>query len=36
MTMISREPRQIVAFEVDKSVKSELIQAMYFLLEKSA
>jgi len=28
MTMISREPRQILAFEVDSSVKSERIQAM--------
>jgi len=28
MTMISRVPRQIVAFDVDKSVKSKLIQRM--------
>jgi IS1 family transposase len=28
MTMISRVPRQILAFEVDSSVKSERIQAM--------
>jgi IS1 family transposase len=28
MTMLSREPRQIVAFDVDNSVKSECIQDM--------
>lgn len=28
MTMVSREPRQIVAFEVDNSIRSEHIQAM--------
>jgi IS1 family transposase len=28
MTMVSREPRQIVAFEVEKSISSERIQAM--------
>ncbi len=28
MTMISREPRQIVAFEVEESVRAERIQAM--------
>ena len=28
MTMLSREPRQIVAFDVDKSVSSARIQAM--------
>ncbi len=28
MTMISREPRQIVAFAVDRSIRSEYIQVM--------
>jgi len=28
MTMVSRQPRQIVAFEVDNSIDSERIQAM--------
>ena len=28
MTMVSREPRQIVAFEVGNSIRSEYIQAM--------
>ena len=28
MTMVSREPRQIVAFEVDHSIRAERIQSM--------
>jgi IS1 family transposase len=28
MTMVSREPRQIIAFEVEESVRSEYIQKM--------